>query len=326
MNTNLQKCFSMGRKTAAILCLVAFVCILNPVIEAQAARTLKLADGSMGSYWYSYATTVSELLKKKIPGIDITITPGGGSSNVSAVHLGKVELALSLSPTAYMGYVGESPFKEKNLKIRQVTGLADNPYILAVWADSNYKTVPDLKGSRYNDSPRGYTSETLAREIFKAYGMSYNDFKKIEYASNSDAVIMMKDGHIDGMLGNFSRYASYLLDLMSSKPIRVLPLDETIVSKMSKDNPGLVKTYVPAKMYNQEKDVLTFTGWLHLIAQEDLDEKLVYDITRTLIENIEVLKNFSKGTSDLTPQDMASDIGIPYHPGALKYYKEKGLK
>lgn len=326
MNTNIQNRLKKRTRVIAMVCVVSVLCVLAPRVEAEAARTLKLADGSMGSYWYSYATTVVELLKKKIPGIDIVITPGGGSSNVAAVHQGKAHLALSLSPTAYMGYVGRAPFKEKNIKIREVAGLADNPFILAVWADSKYKTVPDLKGSRYNVSPRGYTSETLARQLFKVYGMSYKDFKKIEYASNRDAVIMMKDGHIDGMLGNFSRYAAYLLDLMSSKPIRILPLEESVVKKMSQDNPGLVKHYVPAKMYNQDKDVLTFTGWLHLIAGEQIDEQLVYDITKTLIENIDVLKQFSKGTRDLTPEQMATDLGIPFHPGAMKYYKEKGLK
>lgn len=309
-----------------LVCVVSVLCVLAPRVEVEAARTLKMADGSMGSYWYSYATTVAELLKKKIPGIDIAITPGGGSSNIPAVHLGKAELALSLSGTAYMGYKGRAPFKTANVKIREVVGLADNPLTIVVWADSKYRTVPDLKGSRFNVSPRGYTSETMARAIFDAYGMSYKDFKKIEYASYRDAVIMMKDGHLDGMVGLFSRYAAYLLDLMSSKPIRVIPLTEEVISKLSKDNQGLLKHYLPAKMYNQKQDVLTLTGWLHLIANESLDDKLVYDITKTLIENIEVLRQFSKGTSELTPQEMATDLGIPYHAGAMKYFKEKGLK
>ena len=310
----------------SVFCVVSILSLPIPASQALAARTLKMADGSMGSYWYSYATTVAELLKKKIPGIDIAITPGGGSSNIPAVHLGKANLALSLSGTAYMGYIGNAPFKTKNLKIREVAGLADNPLTIVVWADSKYRTVTDLKGSRFNVSPRGYTSETMARAIFKAYGMSYKDFKKVEYAGYRDAVIMMKDGHLDGMLGLFSRHAAYLLDLMSSKPIRVIPLTEEIVLRMSKDNQGLLKHYLPAKMYNQKKDVLTLTGWLHLIASEELDDQLVYNITKTLIENIDVLKNFSKGTSGLTPQELATDLGIPFHAGALKYYKEKGLK
>ena len=137
---------------------------------------------------------------------------------------------------------------------------------------------------------------------------------------------MMKDGHIDGMLGMFSSYAAYLFDLMSSKPIRIIPLSRDMVAKLGRDNRGLVKETIPAKMYNLKEDVLTFTGFLHLVANEDLDEQLVYDITRTLIENIDVLKNFSKGTSTLTPQQIATDLGIPFHAGALKYYKEKGLK
>jgi TRAP transporter TAXI family solute receptor len=113
---------------------------------------------------------------------------------------------------------------------------------------------------------------------------------------------------------------------MSSKPIRIIPLSESVVEKLGRDNRGLVKEIIPAKMYNLRKDVLTFTGYLHLIANEDLDDQLVYDITKTLIENIDVLKNFSKGTSTLTPQQIATDLGIPFHAGALKYYREKGLK
>jgi len=328
MKTTIQRYFmarSIYKFTLCVGCALWCLLIFG-LNESGADQSLKLADGSMGSYWYSYATTVSELLKKKLPGIDIMITPGGGTSNISSIQQGKVDLALSISPTAYDGFEGKAPFKEKNSRIREIVALADNPLTIIVRSDSGIQSITDLKGKRLNVTPRGYTSETLARAVLKAYGMSYKDLKKVEYASNQDAIMLLKDNHIDAMVLMSGRYSSYVFDLTSSRPIGIIPLDNEKMSAMVKENPGLVKYKVPADMYKLGGDIPTITGWLHLVAGEDMKEDLVYNITKILVENIDVLRDFSKGTRDLTPAEMATDLGIPFHSGALKYYKEKGIR
>jgi len=321
-----NKGFPMAVSWICLVFLFSIFCAFGGTAEAKDVTTLKLANGSLGSYWYTVTTTVTELLKKKVPTLEIAVSPGRGASNIPAVHQRKSDLAISLSVTAYDGFMGRAPFKEKNEKIRQVVCLADNPYYMVVWANSGIKTVTDLKGKRLNVTPRGYTSEVLTQVILEAYGMSYKDLKKTEYASNRDAIVMMKDGHIDGMTFLAGRYSSYIFDLSSARPIRLLPLDKDKIAKMTRDNPGLSQVMIPASMYNMEGDVLALEAWLHLIANSAVSDDVIYDMTKILLENINVLKEFSKGTQDLTPEQMATDLGIPFHEGALKYFKEKGLR
>jgi len=311
------------------VCLVFFLscfCGLVPDAYAQAKTNLKLADGSMGSYWYSYATVVTELIRKNVPNVDIIITPGGGASNIPAVNMGKVQLALSLSQTAYQGIMGTSPFKEKSKKIKEVVALAGNPYYIVVWADSGIETIDDFKGKRLNVTPRGYTSEVMTRDVLRAYGMSYADLKKVEYASNADAILLMKDNHLDGMVYYAGRQASYVFELGAARPVSLVSVDKAKASQLTTENPGLKFVTIDKKTFNMQQDTLALECWLHLIASEDLPQDLIYNITKVLVENIKTLQEFSKGTEDLSSEQMAMDVGIPFHPGALKYFKEKGLK
>ena len=311
-----------------IFCMTFFLSILylpSAGVEAKDVTTLKFSGGSLGSYQHSYVTVLTELLKKNLP-LEFQISPGVSNSNIIAVNQRKSDLGVTLSPSAFNGYRGEAPFKEENKKIRQVIALAHNPLTIVVWADSGIEKIPDFKGRRLNVTPRGYTSEYLSRIIFKTYGMTYEDLKKAEHAGNNDGILLMKDGHIDGMVIVAGHYASYVLDLASFKPIRIVPFDPSNVAEINKQNGGVLEYKMPASMYKQPGDVLTIACWFHVIANEDVSESLVYDMTKTAVENINVLKEYSKGTADLTPELLATDLGIPFHPGALKYFKEKGIR
>jgi len=326
MKAKSNKKMTFGGCVFCMTFFLSILCLPSTGVEAKEVTTLKFAGGSLGSYQHSYVTVLTELLRKKLPDLEFAVGPGVSNSNVIAVNQRKVDLGVTLSPSAFSGYRGETPFKEENKKIREVIALADNPLTIVVWADSGIAKITDFRGKRLNVTPRGYTSEFLSRIILKTYGMGYEDLKKAEYVGNPDGILLMKDGHIDGMVIVAGRYASYVFDLASSKPIRIVPFDPSNIAEIHKQNRGVVECKLPASMYKQPSDVLTIACWFHLIASEDLSESLVYEITKVAVENIKVLNEFSQGTADLTPELMATDLGIPFHPGALKYFKEKGIR
>jgi len=133
----------------------------------------------------------------------------------------------------------------------------------------------------------------------------------------------MKDGQSQVFTLITTVPASSVMDLASARDIRVLEVPDDKLKELQKINGGYDKRIIKAGSYpKQDKDVQTIGTWTHLIARCDLPEDAVYNITKALAENTENLGAVVKAVKGLTPKDMATDVGVPYHKGALKYYKE----
>jgi TRAP transporter TAXI family solute receptor len=117
--------------------------------------------------------------------------------------------------------------------------------------------------------------------------------------------------------------ASAVMDLASARDIRILDLTDIKLAELQKINKGYDKRIIKAGSYpKQDKDIQTIGTWTHLIASCKLPEPLVYNITKSLVNNIETLGNVVSAVKGLSAKDMATDVGVPYHPGARKYYQE----
>jgi TRAP transporter TAXI family solute receptor len=148
---------------------------------------------------------------------------------------------------------------------------------------------------------------------------------KVHHVGYNDSVALMKDGHNDGWLFCTTAPASAVIDLASSRRIRLLSLPDDKIAEMQKLNAGYARRVIPKGTYQGvDYDVQGFGFYTHLIASEDLPEDLVYKITKTLVESLPQLATVVKAMEGATAQDLAADVGVPFHPGALKYYKEIG--
>jgi TRAP transporter TAXI family solute receptor len=164
----------------------------------------------------------------------------------------------------------------------------------------------------------------MTRRVLEAHGLSYDDLKKINYGSNTDGVNMMKDGHAEVMSHLITNPAAYLLDLASSKPIRLLSLDPAAVDKLVKF-PGYTRTTIRAGIYKgQDQEALSINSPVMLVTRAELPDESVYKLTRALFENRAQLVNVHKVMEHFVPQEAAKDPVVPIHPGALRYYREVG--
>lgn len=299
------------------------------LIWAQGASAqkidLKLMTGPMGGSWYPLGGAISDAIQKEIPGVTVAVSPGGGVANVEGVEFGKCDLGFSNSSSGVDSIHGRPPFKQKMKNVRQLANLYPQYFQIVVLEDSGIKSVAGLKGKRISPGPKGHTGEFASRQILQVYGLSYNDMSKVHHVGYSDTVALMKDGHCDGWLFCTTIPAAAVMDLASTRKIRLISLPEDKIQEMQKLNAGYIKRVIPKGTYQGvDYDVHTFGFFTHLIVSAKLPDDLVYKITKTMANNLSRFGNVVKAMKGVTPKDLALDIGIPFHPGALKYYKEIG--
>ncbi len=301
--------------------------VLALIAAPVGAEELRIMTGPQGGSWYPLGGAIGELIKKNVPGASAIVQPGAGIINVQGVETGKAEIGFGNAVSTADGVVGRDPFKAPTTNVRQLATLYLQYFQIAVLDDSGIKTVADLKGKAIGTQPRGNTGEQMTRHILEVYGLSYKDLTKVNFGSYNDSVALMKDGHIQAFTFISTIPAAALLDLGSSRKIRLLDIPDDKHQAILKLNAGYARRRIPiAKgVYRfQETDILTFGTYTHLIVRADLSDDLVYGITKALATNIPALAAVVKDVKDLTLAEMALDVGVPYHPGALKYYKETG--
>jgi len=301
------------------------ICLVPFMAFGQAKMDLKMMTGPMGGSWYPLGGAIAELIQKNIPGSTVSVAPGGGMANVVAVEGGKADIGFGNSSSSVDAVEGRDPFKTRAKNVMQLANLYPQYFQIFVLKDSAIKSVADLKGKTICPGPKGHTGELVSRLILKVYGLSYNDMRHVNHVSYTDAGSLMKDGHADAWLPGTTIPASVGLDLATTKGIRLLPIPDDKIKALQKMNVGYIKRIIPAGTYpGLNEDVQTIGYFTHLVISAKLPEPLVYKITKLLAENVGRLADVVKDMKGVTVQDLALDIGVPFHPGALKYYKEVG--
>ncbi len=314
----------MKKVRFALVGMAVFVLAFSSSALAQKID-LKLMTGPMGGSWYPLGAAIADSVQKEIPGVTISVSPGGGVGNVEAVEFGKCDIGFSNSSSGVDGVYGRPPFKQKMPNMRQLANLYPQYFQIVVLEDKGIKSVADLKGKAISPGPKGHTGEFAARQVLEVYGLSYKDMSKVQHVGYSDAVALMKDGHCDGWLLCTTIPASSIMDIALSRKIRLLSLPEDKIKAMQKLNAGYIKRTVPKGTYQGvDYDVQGFGFFTHLIISAKLADDLVYKITKTMANNLPRFGDVVKDMKGVTKKDLAMDIGIPFHPGALKYYKEVG--
>jgi uncharacterized protein len=309
-------------KFARLAAIAAGVTLALPV----AAQQVTMMTGPQGGSWVPLGGALKNMWEKAVPGLAMTVTPGAGVANVRGVDEGKAQIGFANSSTTVDGLEGRAPYPKKVTKVCQVANLYPQYFQVAALADSGINSYADLKGKSLVTQPKGNTAEVLTDTILKMNGLSYQSLSKANFqASYTDAVSMMKDGHAQVMTLGTTAPASAVMDLASARDVKLVPVDDKTMSELKKQNPGYNKLIIKAGTYpKQDKDVPVIGYSTHIVAACDLSEDVVYKITKAMAENVGDMAAVVKPITGLTAKDMAIDIGVPFHKGAAKYYKEKG--
>lgn len=315
----------MIKKTSLSFAAIAVAGAIGLASPQAAAEDFIFMTGPAGGSWYPLGGAIKNILEKEVEGLNVTIRPGAGLINLKGVSGGKAHMGWSLVMSAVDAANGQEPFKEKLPDICNLGSFYDN-YMQVTSTDPSLKSVADLKGKNIVTLPRGNTTELGARALLKSAGLSYEDMGKVNFASISDGVNMMKDGQVDAMFTITSVPNGSLLDLTNSRKINFLPITDDQFKKMKAMNAGWGRLTIPANAYpNQEKPVLIAGFPAHLILNcKSVSEDTAYKVTKALIKRGQELSAIVKPLGKLTAKQMAVDIGVPFHPGSIKAYKEAG--
>ncbi|MCX5915096.1 MAG: TAXI family TRAP transporter solute-binding subunit [Deltaproteobacteria bacterium] len=314
----------MKKVLSVLACLVLLFIFCSSETFAQ-KYDLKLMTGPMGGAWYPLGGAISDAIQKAIPGVGVSVMPGGGIGNVEALEVGKCDIGFANSCSAVDGLFGRAPFKKKMENMRQLANLYPQYFQMAVAEDSGIKSVADLKGKVLACDRKGLTGEQLSELVLKVYGLSYKDLAKVNHVSYSDGVSLMKDGHAQAFFLITTIPSSSIIDLSADRKIRMLSLPEDKVQALQKINSGFLKRVIPKGTYpGVDYEVNGVGAFTHLIISSKLPDDLVYKITKVVADSLPRLADVVKDMKGVTSKDLAFDVGVPYHPGALKYYKEIG--
>ena len=302
--------------------LVGAVAVSFPV----AAQQITLMTGPQGGSWVPLGGALKNMWEQAVPGLQIQATPGAGIANVRGIDEGKAHVGFANSSTTVDGIEGRAPYPKKVTKVCQVANLYPQYFQVAALADAKINSFADLKGKSLVTQPKGNTAEILTDTVLKLNGMSYQSLAKANFqASYTDAVSMLKDGHAQVMTLGTTAPASAVMDLASARDMKLVPVDDKTMNELKKQNPGYNKLVIKAGTYpKQDRDVPVIGYSTHIVAACDLPEDVVYKMTKAMASNVETMAAVVKPISGLTAKDMAIDIGVPFHKGALKYYKEVG--
>lgn len=290
-----------------------------------AAQQVTFMTGPQGGSWIPLGGALKGMWEKAVPGLNITQTPGAGISNVRGVDEGKAQIGLANSSTTVDGLEGRAPYPKKVTKVCQLANLYPQYFQVVAIANAGVNTLADLKGKSLVTQPKGNTGELLTELVLKMNGLSYQSLAKVNFNSYNESVGMMKDGHANVFTLGTTAPASAVMELASARDIKLIPVDDRIMGEMKKANPGYNRLIIKAGTYpKQDKDVPVIGYSTHLVVACDLPENTVYQMVKTMAANVDSMAAVVKSIEGIKPKDMALDIGVPFHKGAAKFYKEAG--
>jgi TRAP transporter TAXI family solute receptor len=310
------------RVTAA---LVAAATILS-AHEARAQGFINVLTGGTSGVYYPLGVAIGKILGDKIPSVKTQVQATKASvENLVLLQQGRGELAFTLGDSLKAAWDGdeEAGFKRKMDKLRTIGAIYPNYIQIVATADSKIRTLADLKGKSLSVGAPKSGTELNSRAILAAAGMTYKDIGKVEYLPFAESVDLMKNRQLDATLQSAGLGVASLKDLSTSAEISVVAVPKEIVDKIG---PPFVAAIIPANTYTgQDKDVPTAAVINYLVTSSDVSDDVAYQMTKLIFESLPELANAHVAGKEIKLATAASGSPVPLHPGAIRYYKEKGV-
>lgn len=313
-----------------LIVLAAVLALASPLGFAQQKTRLSIATGGTGGVYYPLGGAVANVITKYVPNTEATAEVTSASvDNIKLVGAGKADIAFSLADTAWEGYNGTGKFQGK-APIRSIAVIYANKTQVVTVEGKGIEKMSDLKGKRISTGAAGSGTEIVAVRVLEAAGIDPEKDVKREKLSVAESVGALKDNKIDAFIWSGGVPTAAVTDLAATPGMKIKLLDHTdgIPNLVKKHGPLYVKDVIPAKTYpGQDKDIGVVSVWNILAVNEKMDEKLAYEITRTIFEKKPELVAVHKDAQNIVlEQQLLGGSPIPFHPGALRYFAEKGLK
>ncbi|MGE0061274.1 MAG: TAXI family TRAP transporter solute-binding subunit [Xanthobacteraceae bacterium] len=316
-------------KPTRLSCLAAgalAVAVASAPVAAQAEQFINILTGGTGGVYYPLGVALSKIYAEKMKDVKPSVQSTKASvENLNLLQQGKGEIAFTLGDSLADAWAGnpEVGFKAKLGKLRTVAAIYPNYVQIAALKSSGIKTLADLKGKRMSVGAPKSGTELNARAIMKAAGMSYKDLGKVEYLPFNESVELMKNRQLDATLISAGLGVSAIRDLCASVECVIVEVPKAVVEKMGTPYQA---ASIPGGTYNgNDKDVPAVAIPNYLVTRDNLSEQVVYEMTKTLFDNLSAMQAAHAAAKAIKLDAAGKNPPVPLHPGAAKFYKEKGV-
>ncbi len=293
---------------------------------ALAQTQLSIATGGTGGVYYPMGGGLAEIINKHIDGYAATAEVTGASvENMGLIATGDADLAIGLADTVQQAQTGTGRFDGQQLPmLRGLASLYANMIQIVTLADSGIEGLGEFKGKRISVGAPGSGTEVNAQAILNANGITYDDFtvQRLNFNETADA---LANGDIDVGFWSVGAPTSSILNLATTKNIRMIQLSEKEIDAARKADPIFARAILDAGIYQGVDQQMTMLGVPNvLVVSSEMSDDLAYEITKAMFENIAELQAVHPAAKQTTVEFTLDATPIPLHPGAIRYFEEKG--
>lgn len=303
-----------------LLCVIMLLCMLLTLC-ACGSKELTFATGSETGTYYAFGNIIAQYISSETD-VKITAVSGNGSqANVEDIDSGDVQLGFCQSDVMSYAYNGTSLFSQRVDSFSVVAALYMEQ-VQIVTMNPDIKTVADLEGKVVSIGASGSGTYFNALDILGAYGLGENDIQPV-YQGFTDSADSLKDGKIDAAFIVAGAPTNAIMDLSVGGQVYLVSLDDEHIDSLIASSPYYKKNVIAADVYGTPEDVSTVAIAAMILVRDDVSEDDVYTIVSTIFDNAGELKHGK--ASELDIAFAASITDVPYHPGAARYFAEKGF-
>jgi len=309
--------------------LIAAAIAVSAIVSAPSAHAqqfINVLTGGTSGVYYPLGVAIGKIFGDRIPGVKTQVQATKASvENLVLLQRGGGEIAFTLGDSLKAAWDGdeEAGFKFRLDKLRTIGAIYPNYIQIVATAESGIRTLADLKGKSLSVGAPKSGTELNSRAILAAAGLTYRDLGKVEYLPFAESVDLMKNRQLNATLQSAGLGVASLKDLSTSTEISVVSVPKTVVDRIG---PPFVPAMIPANTYTgQDKDVPTATVANYLVTSTAVSDDLAYQMTRLIFESLPELANSHVAGKEIKLETAATGSPVPLHPGAIRYYREKGV-
>jgi TRAP transporter TAXI family solute receptor len=300
--------------------------VFSSLAIAAPPQIMSLATASLGGTYYIVGSGLADIISKTIPNIQVNaVISQGSTGNPLLINSKEAELGITNYYSGMNAIQGNKPYAGK-LNIAGICKLQYSILHLVTLAEyKNIKTVADLKGKKIAVGPAGGGGVLILKEILPFWGLKFEDITP-SYISYTDGSEALKDKKIDMNMPHGAPPLEAVSGLTIQNKIKIIPMEKSKLKAINKKYPYYEAAVIPAGTYKGITKDMTSVGVQDILTvNASLGEKEVYQITKAIYENLEKLRKIHPSLQKLTFDNYRNSL-VPLHPGALKFYKEKGIK
>ncbi|MEZ5476055.1 MAG: TAXI family TRAP transporter solute-binding subunit [Thiolinea sp.] len=295
-------------------------------LSVQAEEFVNILTGGTSGVYYPLGVALSKIYADNMSDVRTQVQSTKASvENLNLLQQGKGELALALGDSVKLAWEGDTDagFKGKLDKLRGIAAVYPNYIQIVASKESGITDLAGLKGKSLSVGAAKSGTELNARKIFEAAGMSYDDLGKTEYLPFAESVELIKNRQLDSTLQSAGLGVASLKDLSTSLEVNMVSVPKDVAEKLGA--PYIAAT-IPAGTYQgQDKDVDTVAVVNFLVTHADVSDEMAYNMTKLLFEHLPDMVAAHKAAGAIQLEKALDGMPVPLHPGAEKFYKEKGL-